>query len=157
MTFTFKARIYKTGINWAVDVPEKVSSRLIPERGYIRVKGRINAFEFKTTLVPVKEAPYRLFVNGLMMKGAETAVGKIARFELEQNSTKLVEEYPMLPALKKALEAHQLLAAFQALRPSRIKDVLKYLHYLKTQETRQKNIDKVIWQLQNKNQTVRIP
>lgn len=157
MLNTFKAKIYKTGINWAVDVPEKISAKLEKSKGYIRVKGKINDFDFKTNLVPVKGAPHRLFVNGIMMKGGKTALGKIATFEIEQNTTKIEEEYPVPPQLKKALREANLTKEFNGLRPSRIKDILKYLYYIKTEETLRKNIDKVIKQLQAKNKDTRIP
>ncbi len=157
MSHSFKARIYKTGINWAVDVPRKISDQLEKEKGYIRVKGAINGFEFKTTLVPVKEGPYRLFVNGIMMKGGATALGKIASFTIEQNRTKLEEEYKIPEALKRTLIKEKLTSAFEALRPSRKKDILKYLHYIKTEETLLKNIDKVILQLKANHPNTRIP
>jgi hypothetical protein len=64
MKYAFKAKIYKTGINWCVDVPLKISKKMIPEKGYIKIKGRINEFDFKKSLVPVKDSPYRLFING---------------------------------------------------------------------------------------------
>lgn len=157
MSFSFKAKIYKTGINWAVDVPEKITAKLEKTKGYIRVKGTINHFEFKTNLVPIKDAPYRLFVNGIMMKGGKTGLGKIAVFEIEQNTTRLEKEYPLPVQLRKALRETGLTKQFNQLTPSRIKDILRYLYYIKTEETLQKNIAKVIKQLQEKNKDTRIP
>lgn len=155
--FRFKAKIYKTGINWCVDVPVKLSEQLQKEKGYIRIKGLINNFEFKTNLVPVKNAPYRLYVNGLMMKGGKTALGKVASFDIEQNTDKIELEYPIPPALKKTLTQHGLTMNFNALSPTRKKDILKYLYYIKTEETLLKNIEKVILQLKNKEKNTRIP
>ncbi|PBQ30767.1 hypothetical protein CNR22_02915 [Sphingobacteriaceae bacterium] len=154
---SFKSKIYKTGINWAVDVPSKISDKLEKEKGYIRIKGTINDFEFKQTLVPVKDAGYRLFVNGIMMKGGKTALGKLANFSIQQNKTKLVEEYPLPLLLKKLLKEEQLTKDFNNLTPTRIKDILKYLFYIKTEETMRKNINKVILQLHKKEKNVRIP
>lgn len=155
--FSFKAKIYKTGINWAINVPSKISKNLEKEKGYIRVKGTINTFEFKQTLVPVKDAEYRLFVNGKMMKGGRTALGKIANFSIEQNTTDLAKEYPVPALLKKTLKGENLSKDFKALSATRIKDILKYLFYIKTEETMKKNINKVIFQLRNKEKNVRIP
>src|SRR5688572_22587854 len=157
MAFSFRAKIYKTGINWAVDVPERISTKLEKSKGYIRIKGTINGFDFKTNLVPVKDAPHRLFVNGIMMKGGNTALGKVAAFDIEQNTTRLEEEYPVPPKLKKALQAKRLTKQFENLTASRKKDILRYLYYIKTEETQQKNIDKVIKQLEGKNNNPRIP
>ena len=53
--YSFKAKIYKVGINPCVDVPEKIYSKLIATKGYIPVKGTINQFPFQQTLCPVKK------------------------------------------------------------------------------------------------------
>lgn len=157
MTHHFKAEIYKTGINWAVDVPLSITDCLTKEKGYIRIKGQINGFDFKQTLVPVKGAPYRLFVNLIMMKGGKTALGETAVFDIVQNDEKLTAMYPMPNALAEALKANQLEKEFEQLSSARQKDIFKYLYYIKTTETLQKNIDKVITQLKAKAKTVRIP
>lgn len=155
--FSFQAKIYPIGINWAVDVPSEISQQMVPEKGYIRIKGQINGFDFRQTLVPVKNSPYRLFVNLLMMKGGKTALGKVAEFSIEQNHEKVEQMYEMPDALMQALKTNELEAEFDKLSPSRKKDILKYLHYIKTAETLQKNIDKVIAQLLQKSKDVRIP
>ncbi|SFH41247.1 DUF1905 domain-containing protein [Pedobacter insulae] len=157
MKYSFQAKIYQIGINWAVDVPRDISQKMTPEKGYIRVKGQINRFDFTQTLVPVKNAPYRLFVNLIMMKGGKTAVGEIAVFEIEQNHTHVDKMYPMPKLLADALQHHELTKDFNHLSPTRIKDILKYLSYVKTEETMKKNIDKVILQLKNKEKNTRIP
>lgn len=154
---SFKAKIYKVGINAVVDVPHSVSGKMKPEKGYIRVKGTINGFDFATTLVPVKNEPYRLFVNIPMLKGGNTALGDEARFSIKQNFEAKENDYPMLAELEQQLKAKSLYPAFEALTPSRRKDILKYLNYIKTPETLQKNIDKVIKQLEDKSSNVRVP
>lgn len=157
MTHQFSAKIYPIGINWAVDVPKEISAKMTPEKGYIRIKGTINGFAFTQTLVPVKNAPYRLFVNGIMMKGGQTALGEIASFAIEQNFTVLAEMYPMPKLLAEVLQSHQLSVQFEQLKPARKKDILKYLSFIKTEETLLKNIEKVITQLKNNDKDVRIP
>jgi hypothetical protein len=157
MKHHFSAKIYNIGINWAVDVPKELSDQMKPEKGYIRIKGEINGFYFVQTLVPVKHAPYRLFVNLIMMKGAKTAVGEIASFEIEQNFTLVDKMYAMPKLLAEALDTPTLVEQFQQLTPSRRKDILKYLSFVKTEETMRKNIEKVIAQLTNGDKKVRIP
>ncbi|MGV3461376.1 MAG: DUF1905 domain-containing protein [Flavobacterium sp.] len=154
---TFRAKIYKTGINAAVDVPPEVTEDMVAEKGYIRIKGRINGFDFTQTLMPVKDAPYRLFVNIPMLKGSNTVIGDTAEFAIAQDFTKKEEYYPMVAALEKRLKAEKLTDAFEALTPSRKKDILKYLGYIRTEATLQKNIDKVIAQLRDKKSDVRVP
>lgn len=157
MKHHFKEKIYKIGINWAVDVPSEASDQMKAEKGYIRIKGQINGFDFIQTLVPVKNSTYRLFVNFIMMKGGKTAVGEVADFKIEQNHTLVEEIYPMPDLLAKSLAQHQLQEEFERLSPFRKKDIFKYLSYVKTEETMIKNINKVIAQLQAKEKAVRIP
>ncbi|MDQ8053538.1 MAG: DUF1905 domain-containing protein [Pedobacter sp.] len=157
MKHQFKAKIYSIGINWAVDVPTQVTEELVREKGYIRIKGQINGFEFIQTLVPVKNKPYRLFVNLIMMKGGKTEVGKTASFTIAQNNTPIDKIYNIPPLLSKLLLHHGQEAQFEQLSPYRKKDILKYLCNLKTEETMYKNVMKVIDQLKQKESQVRIP
>lgn len=152
----FTAKIYKTGINAAVDVPENITAGMKPEKGYIRIEGTINGFAFRQTLVPVKNKPYRLFVNIPMLKGGNTALGNNADFTIEQDFKPVENDYPMVESLRRKLKEKDLTAAYNALTPSRKKDILKYLNGLKTEETLQKNITKVIKQLEA-GENARIP
>ena len=72
----FRATIYKTGINFCVDVPAEITAALTATKSYIRIKGMINNFAFTKFLVPVKSGPYRLFVNMATLKGAKQRLAK---------------------------------------------------------------------------------
>ncbi|MEO5977108.1 MAG: YdeI/OmpD-associated family protein [Chryseolinea sp.] len=157
MKHQFKAKIYPTGINWAVDVPVKISEQMISIKGYIKIKGIINDFNFIQTLVPVKNSLYRLFVNKIMMDGGKTSFGKIAAFIIEQDDRAEIKAYPPSKILTSQLRMHRLNKAFNALTPSRKKDVLKYLSFIKTEAALIKNIDKLITQLKNNEKNVRVP
>lgn len=157
MKYAFKAKIYKIRINWGVDVPEEITKQLISEKGRINIKGQINGFEFVKTLTPVKNAPFRLFVNQAMMKGGKTALGETANFAIEQNTEKIIKEYSIPKLLEEQLTESQLTGDFNRLTASRKKDILKYLSYVKTEETLLKNIEKLIIQLKNNAKNVRIP
>ena len=157
MKHTFKAKIYQTGINWGVDVPTEITELLTAEKGRINIKGQINGFDFTKTLMPVKNSMHRLFVNQAMMKGGKTALGQVAVFKIEQGNEKTVKEYPTPLILTEQLKKYQLTTAFDNLTTSRKKDILKYLNYVKTEETLLKNIDKLITQLKNKEKNIRIP
>src|SRR5688572_17393013 len=80
MKFSFDAKIYKVGINPCVKVPKKITDQMVPVRGYIPVKGKIERYTFTQTLVPIKDAPFRLYVNGSMLKGADVSVGDTVHF-----------------------------------------------------------------------------
>lgn len=148
--YTFSALIYKNGINFCVDVPLEITALLTVVKGYIRIKGTINGFAFTKFLVPVKNGPYRLFVNMIALKGAKTNAGEVAEFMIEQDEENLEKEFPMPERMAELLKAKNLVTAFEALPYHRRKDILRYLHGVKTTETLERNIQKVIAQLESK-------
>jgi hypothetical protein len=143
MKYAFRAKIYKVGINPCVEVPLKITSQMVPAKGYIPIKGMIMKHPFEQTLVPVKKGRYRLYVNGLMLRGSGTKVGDIAKFSIEQTFSRR-RDVAMLTALKKKLIGANLFSAFKKLTPSRQKEILRYLNYLKTEEAKSRNIEKVL-------------
>ena len=150
MFFQFRAKIYKVGINPCVKVPPAITAGMVATKGYIPVKGKIEHHSFQQTLVPVKNQGYRLYVNGLMLKGAAVKVGQIVQVEIEQDNTTKKKKLPVPEELKKKLEVNGLQVAFDALTPYRRKEVLRYLNNLKTEAALKKNIDKVISVLKGK-------
>ena len=109
----------------------------------------MNGFAFTKFLVPVKNAPYRLFVNMIALKGAKTNAGEIAEFVIEQDEENLEKEFPMPERMAELLNEKNLTPAFEALPYHRRKDILRYLNGIKTTETLEKNLQKVIVQLEN--------
>ncbi|MCD6543738.1 MAG: YdeI/OmpD-associated family protein [Flavobacteriaceae bacterium] len=126
-------------------------------KGYIKIKGIVNKFPFKKHLVPVKFGLYRLFVNVPTLKGANTSVGKIADFEIEQDFEVVIKEYPVPKILTEQLRKRKLFDDFNNLSKSKKKVILKYLSFIKTEKTLQKNIEKLIIQLENKERNPRVP
>jgi hypothetical protein len=149
MRFSFEAKIYKLGINPCVDVPLRITKKMVASKGYIPIKGKIKNHPFQQTLVTVKGAEYRLYVNGPMLKGSKTKLGDKVKFTIEQDFEP--KTIPMPKELKAKLDQHKLMAAFNALTPGRKKEILRYLNFLKTEESLNRNIDKVIHQLKKKN------
>jgi hypothetical protein len=152
MAFTFKAFIYKVGINPVVEVPLRITQKLVATKGYIPVKGTINGFAFHQTLCPVKDKPHRLYVNGLMMKGGVVEIGDEARFQIEQDDKPPKDQIKMPAALSKRLKKEKLMDAFEKQTPSRKKEVCRYLLQLKTDESLQRNIDKLIVNLRERGE-----
>jgi hypothetical protein len=144
MKFSFDARIYKVGINPCVRVPKTITHRMTPIKGYIPVKGKIERYDFKQTLVPVKNAPYRLHVNGPMLKGADVGIGDTVHFIIEQDLDPRSRKVPLPKYFKTQLEKNGVWENFKNLAPSRQKEILKYLGFLKTEVSRQRNMEKVI-------------
>ena len=147
MAYSFKAIIYKVGINPVVDVPVRITKKLVATKGYIPVKGTINSFAFHQTLCPVKDAPHRLYVNGPMMKGGVVEVGDEAKFIIEQDEKPPKDEIRMPDFLTARLKNEKLLVVFERQTPSRKKEVYRYLLGLKTEASVQRNVDKLVMNL----------
>jgi len=143
MKFAFRAKIYKVGINLCVDVPRRITDQMMPVRGYVPVKGQIRGHSFEQTLVPVKNKPYRLYVNGLMLKGSGAALGDTVQFSIEQTAAKR-KDSRMPGELKRKLIEANLMSTFAKVIPSRQKEILRYLNYLKTPDAKSRNINKIL-------------
>ena len=145
----FSAVIGKIGINPYVSIPERVTACL-DKRGYIPVSGILNSIPIRSTLVPVKGGRHRLYVNGEMRKKAKVDVGDEVHLSLtideETREVQMPEEFTL--ALQKNEKAK---AAFERLRPSRQKEILAYLNFLKKPESLKRNIDRVITILTSSN------
>ena len=153
---TFEAKIYKDGINACVDVPGSITSKLTKEKGFIYVKGTVNGFSFFKSLVPVKDGPYRLFIDLKMLKGASTRVGDIAKFLILQSKREpIVYEMPVF--LKNELEKRLLTEQFETLSDSRKNSIFKYFNSIKTKETLDRNMAKLIQLLESGTKNVRLP
>jgi len=154
MKFSFKARIYKVGINPCVKVPWRITDKLTATKGYIPIKGTIGKHFFQQTLCPVKNQGYRLYVNGPMLKGSGLEVADTAHFIIEQDTLERNLDHPMPKGFKKQLKEHGLLKIFQQLAPSRQKEINRYLNNLKTEESLTRNINKLINALQGKESSL---
>jgi hypothetical protein len=146
---TFAAKIYKIGINPVVDPPEDVLKDIFEQagrsKGPIPVRGRLTGADYVQTLVKYRGA-WRLYVNGPMLKSAGLAVGDIAEVEIEFDPAPRKTAVP--PRFARALADDAAAgAAFNSLSPSRQNEILKYLGFLKTEASLERNIAKVLKQL----------
>jgi hypothetical protein len=140
----FTATIFKHGINPCVDVPLEVS-QAFGIRGNIPVLGTLNGQPFRATLVPLGGGRHRLYINGEMRKAARVDTGDEVVIAIERDLQPQERVLAMPPALTHALEANpEANAAFEQLTPSRRKEILAYLNYLKRPDSVQRNVDKVI-------------
>ncbi len=150
MKFSFKAKIYKAGINPCVKVPQRITNKLTVTKGYIPVKGKIENHFFQQTLCPVKNDAWRLYVNGPMLKGADLKVGQVAHFVIEQDTLERNKNVKMPAEFKRKLELNNLLQTFHQLAPFRQKEINRYLNSLKSEAALNRNIDKMINVLKRK-------
>jgi hypothetical protein len=142
----FSVSVYKLGINPCVDVPVEVS-RAFAKKGYIPVRGTLNGHPIRATLVPMGSGRYRLFLNGEMRKRANVSVGDQVDLELEMDTQSRTVPMPADFAL--ALQRNEAArTVYEQLSPSRQKEILSYLNWVKQPETLKRNIDKIIAKLE---------
>lgn len=145
----FSAEIYKIGINPVVDPPEDLLLAIFEQagkaRGPIPVKGMINGAPFVQTLVRYAGA-WRLYINGPMLKDSGSRSGDVVLIEIEYDPRPRKVEMP--PKLKAAFRSHaNAKIAFDLLPPSRQKEILRYINSLRSDESIERNVARVISQL----------
>ena len=149
---SFSAKIFIIGINPYVLLPSEVLKSIFKEagkdKGAITVRGTLNGKNFIQTLVKYS-GKWRLYLNGPMRKAAGIDVGDIANVKIEYDpETRIIPMHPMLQeVLAKNKKAK---AAFEDLTPSRQKEILRYIGFLKTEESVVANVEKVIQNLLGK-------
>ena len=142
----FTARIQKIGINPYVLLPAAVLKSIFNKagkyKGAVPVKLKIGTKDFIQNLVKYS-GKWRLYLNAPMRNAAGKEVGDLITvqidFDLKPRTT------PIHPKLKQALkENKQAKLAFDKLSPSRQKEILKYINFLKSEESVDKNVQKTI-------------
>lgn len=142
----FKATIQIIGVNPYVLLPEKVLRAVFAQagkdKGKIPVQMKIDGHVFPQTLVKYS-GQWRLYLNTPMRKAAGKDVGDSARFEIVYDPVK--REIPPHPKFVKALHENPAAAqVFEKLRPSLQLEIVRYLSYLKTEESLDRNIKRAI-------------
>jgi Bacteriocin-protection, YdeI or OmpD-Associated/Domain of unknown function (DUF1905) len=145
-TFSFSAKIEIIDINPYVLLPTVVLDNLFKQanknKGPIPINGTINNHPFIQTLVKFR-GEWRLYLNTPMRSGSNTKVGDMANFVISFDP--LLREIPINPKLKKALNENQMAKnIFDSLRPSLQKEIVRYISFLKTEESIDKNVDNAI-------------
>lgn len=148
----FAAKLEIIGINPYVSVPEKILTAIQAQagkdKGPIPIKGTINGKTFRQTLVKYSGA-WRLYVNTEMLKDSPKRIGetvtlKIA-FDPAERST-----HPH-PKLAEALAQNkQAKERFDALPPYLQKEIVRYISFLKTDASVERNVAKAIYFLLGK-------
>ncbi len=148
----FSQVIFKIGINPCVIPPDDVIGHILNQAkkrsGPIPVRGTINGAQYLQTLVKFA-GHWRLYINGPMLKAAKLKNNDVASITIEYDpSDRTVLPHPEF--VKVLARDPRAIAAFNALAPSRQKEINRYLNGLKQESTRTKNIAKVIDHLTGK-------
>ena len=142
----FTAKIEIIGINPFVYLPENVLQSIFiqagKDKGKIPVKIKIDGHEFPQTLIKYS-GHWRLYLNTPMRQAAKKEVGDKAVFDIRFDpDERTIPAHPkFIKALKKNKGAKKI---FDNLRPSLQLEILRYLSFLKTEESIDRNVSKAV-------------
>jgi Domain of unknown function (DUF1905) len=142
----FSAEIEIIGVNPFVYLPDNVLKFIFnqakKEKGKIPVKIKIDGHEFPQTLIKYS-GQWRLYLNTPMRKSANKDVGDKAKFEIWFDpQERIIQAHPkFIKALKESKEAKKI---FDSLRPSLQLEIIRYLSFLKTEESLDRNVMKAV-------------
>jgi hypothetical protein len=152
----FKTALKITGINPFVAVPEQILATIFEQagkdKGYIPVRGTVNGKEYIQTLVKHK-GEWTLYINTKMLKDSPKRIGEEIKIGIEFDpADRIITPHPeLLKALNKSKTAKKV---FDKLSPSLQKEIIRYISFLKSEESVTKNIDKAIGFLNGKNRFI---
>lgn len=141
-TYIFSAEIFIIGVNPFVFLPDAVLESIFRDankgKGKIPVKIKIEGHEFIQTLIKYS-GHWRLYLNTPMRKMVQKEVGDTANFEIAFDPDERV--IPLHPKLAKALKENpEAQMIFDNLRPSLQLEIVRYISFLKTEESIDKNV-----------------
>lgn len=152
----FKAAIEIIGVNPFVFVPDKILKEIFRQsgknKGYIPIQGLINGKPYKQTLVKYL-GNWRLYINTTMLKKSPQRIGEIIEITIafDPADRKIMPHPKLINALKENNEAKKI---FDNLSPSRQKEIIRYISFLKTEESVDKNVKRAINFLKGKERFV---
>lgn len=111
----------------------------------IRINGK-PTFPWRIHLMPVGNGSFYLYLHGDVRKASKTKVGDRVEVEVVFDpADKNGPMYPMLPRFRTALNKNvKAKRAWEALIPSRKKEILRYLSRLKSPETQVRNVKRAL-------------
>lgn len=149
-TLCFKALINIHGINPYVLVSAKRATELSPGwRKPIPVLVRINAKPeepWRIDMMPVGDGSFRLYLHGSVRKISNTEVGDRVDVEVRFDAKyRNGPAHPMPVGFKHALGNNPVAKKnWDALTPSRTKEILRYFATLKSAEARERNVIRAV-------------
>lgn len=134
------------GINPHVLIPPEILKYIFQkagkDKGAIPVKLKIGSKNFIQNLIKYS-GKWRLYLNTPMRKAVAKDVGDMIDVQIDFDAKPRTT--PIHPKLKKAFsENKEAKIAFDMLSPSRQKEILKYINFLKSVESVDKNIQRAI-------------
>lgn len=142
----FSAHIEIIGVNPYVALPEKVLIFVLKqagrEKGPVRVRGTVNGDPYRQTLVRYNGL-WRLYINTTMLKNSPKRIGEKIDVTIEYDPE---ERAAMVhPKLERALLRNKKAAkVFEGLTPSRRHEIVRYIAALKTEESVDRNVERMV-------------
>ncbi len=142
----FTAKLEIIGINPFVFVPERILRTVMEQagknKGPIPIRGTINGVPFQQTLVRYSGA-WRLYVNTEMLKNSPKHVGEDVRLKIAFDpADRSISPHPRLvEALAQNKQAKE---RFDALAPYQQKEIVRYISFLKTEASIERNVAKAV-------------
>jgi hypothetical protein len=118
--------------------------RLAKDAARLKVIARLApGGRFRTTVLTLRSSAPRLYLDSWMRETTGVAVGDRVRVTLRSDSG--TREIPIPTVLRQALEGNERAkAAWELLAPSRRREILTYLNFLKTPVALERNVQKTI-------------
>lgn len=148
---TFTATLIGRGPNGAwihLDVPFSVKE-VFGTRARVAVRGTVNGFPFRSSLMPRGEGVFYMAINKEMQAGAQCGAGDTVRVVMEPDTAPRTVTVPAY--IKKALKNAPVQdKAFAALSYSHKKEYADWIDAAKKPETRAARIEKMLTMLGTK-------
>ena len=132
---------YSHIMNVALDVPAAVSDAF-GVRGHVPVVGTADGVELIATLVPVGGGRHRLFLNGAIREAIGKGEGDSVEIRIRRDRSDRTPETPL--DLREALAEGGATGAWEALAPSRRKELLVWLADAKRDQTRANRVGHIV-------------
>jgi uncharacterized protein YdeI (YjbR/CyaY-like superfamily) len=151
----FEARLerLRSRLNWLIIRIPFDAAGIWGLRGQIKVKGEINGFAFRTSLFPTREGRHFLLINKRMQKGARSAEGSVAHFqmELDREERTVVIPNELQKILSEGLssEVRALRRWYDGLNHSTRSDIAKWITEPKSAEARVRRAEQIAERLLN--------
>ncbi|MDR7127917.1 hypothetical protein J2X69_000245 [Algoriphagus sp. 4150] len=142
----FKADIKIIGINPFVFVPDEILLELFTihgkDKGPIPIQGTVNGKPYQQTLVKYSGA-WRLYINTAMLKKSPERIGETIEVTIGYDTAdRTIAPHPKLKdALENNLKAK---AKFEELTPSLQNEIVRYISFLKTEISIDRNVARAI-------------
>lgn len=154
--YTFSAVLEIIGMNPFVFLPDKILKSIFgqakTDKGAIPVIVTIGEKSFKQSLVKYRDE-WRLYINSGMLKNSPRRIGEMLKLSIAFDPIeRLIKPHPgFVQALNDNREAKK---AFDNLPPSVQKEMIRYISFLKRENSIAENIIKAIGFLEGRNKFI---